>query len=138
MAEEEKPTTPTPEPTLPSPPESPSNPDDPPPETPTPPAKFDPSRMIGIIKRKALIKDLAAAYHSECIAYCRELLELQKRKNEGLKLLNLDPDLDSRVVVSCNIVEFALSVQPFLYTKAPEDLRKVTLRSSSKRAKKKR
>ncbi|CAN7013499.1 hypothetical protein IGI04_012842 [Brassica rapa subsp. trilocularis] len=109
MAEEEKPTTPTPEPTLPSPPESPSNPDDPPPETPTPPAKFDPSRMIGIIKRKALIKDLAAAYHSECIAYCRELLELQKRKNE-----------------------------PFLYTKAPEDLRKETLRSSSKRAKKKR
>ncbi|KAF8107562.1 hypothetical protein N665_0119s0027 [Sinapis alba] len=108
MAEEEKPTT-TSQPSLPSPPESPSKPDDPPPENPTPPAKFDPSRMIGIIKRKALIKDLAAAYHTECIAYCRELLELQKRKDE-----------------------------PFLYTKAPEDLRKETLRSSSKRAKKKR
>ncbi|CAN6913577.1 unnamed protein product [Brassica oleracea] len=61
MAEEEKPAT-TPEPTVSSPPEFPLNPDDPPPETPTPPAKFDPSRMIGIIKRKALIKDLAAAY----------------------------------------------------------------------------
>ncbi|KAJ0232887.1 Uncharacterized protein HA466_0285770 [Hirschfeldia incana] len=99
MAEEEKPTTtctpkPTPDDLL---------------QTPTPPAKFDPTRMIGIIKRKALIKDLAAAYHNECISYCRELLELQKRKGE-----------------------------PFLYTKAPEDLRKETLRSSSKRAKKKR
>ncbi|KAJ0232889.1 Uncharacterized protein HA466_0285770 [Hirschfeldia incana] len=82
MAEEEKPTTtctpkPTPDDLL---------------QTPTPPAKFDPTRMIGIIKRKALIKDLAAAYHNECISYCRELLELQKRKGEGLKLLNLDPN----------------------------------------------
>ncbi|KAK8945951.1 hypothetical protein KSP40_PGU009375 [Platanthera guangdongensis] len=40
--------------------------------------KFDPSRMIGIIKRKALIKDLAAAYHAECIACGQELLQLQK------------------------------------------------------------
>ncbi|KFK28513.1 hypothetical protein AALP_AA7G006400 [Arabis alpina] len=77
--------------------------------TSTPPPQFDPSRMIGIIKRKALIKDLAAAYHTECLAYCRELLELQKRKNE-----------------------------PFLNTTATEDLRKEALRSSSKRAKKKR
>ncbi|CAH8345361.1 unnamed protein product [Eruca vesicaria subsp. sativa] len=107
MAEEEKRT--TPEPTLPSPPRSPSKPNDPPPETPTPPARFDPSRMVGIIKRKALIKDLAAAYQAECVAYCRELLELQKRKDE-----------------------------PFVDTKASEDLRKETLRSSSKRPKKKR
>uniref|UniRef100_A0A1J3DSR8 Uncharacterized protein n=1 Tax=Noccaea caerulescens TaxID=107243 RepID=A0A1J3DSR8_NOCCA len=105
MAEEEKPT--PPEPPLPSPHQSPSQPEDPPPETSTPPAQFDPSRMIGIIKRKALIKDLAAAYHTECVAYCRELLELQKRKEE-----------------------------PFLDTKAQDDLRKEALRSSSKRAKK--
>lgn len=39
-------------------------------------------KVIGIIKRKALIKDLAAAYHTECLALCRELLELQKRKDE--------------------------------------------------------
>lgn len=46
--------------------------------------------MIGIIKRKALIKDLAAAYHAECLALCRELLELQKRKDE---VRNPSPDL---------------------------------------------
>ncbi|KAL1213746.1 hypothetical protein V5N11_003050 [Cardamine amara subsp. amara] len=106
MAEEEKPT--PPEPPLSSPPESSVQPEDPPPETSTRPVKFDPSRMIGIIKRKALIKDLAAAYHTECLTLCRELLELQKRKDE-----------------------------PFLHTKASEDLRKETLRPSSKRAKKK-
>ncbi|KAG0472935.1 hypothetical protein HPP92_014792 [Vanilla planifolia] len=44
--------------------------------------KFDPSRMIGIIKRKALIRDLAAAYHAECIACCQELLLLQKKWEE--------------------------------------------------------
>ncbi|XP_008787500.1 uncharacterized protein LOC103705536 [Phoenix dactylifera] len=43
------------------------------------PVQFDPSRMIGIIKRKALIKELAAAYHSECLAYCQELLQLQRK-----------------------------------------------------------
>ncbi|KAJ0236853.1 Uncharacterized protein HA466_0255370 [Hirschfeldia incana] len=104
MAEEEKRS--TPEPTLPSPPQSPPKLENSPP---TPPATFDPSRMVGIIKRKALIKDLAAAYQAECLAYCRELLELQKRKDE-----------------------------PFLDTKAPDDVRKEALRSSSKRAKKKR
>ncbi|XP_059668822.1 uncharacterized protein LOC132313901 [Cornus florida] len=55
--------------------------DDPPPPPPPPP-RFDPSRMIGIIKRKALIKDLAAVYHTECLAYCQELLELQRRWEE--------------------------------------------------------
>ncbi|XBH82988.1 uncharacterized protein LOC119294878 [Triticum dicoccoides] len=44
--------------------------------------QFDPSRMIGIIKRKALIKDLAAAYHAECVACCKELLELQRKWEE--------------------------------------------------------
>ncbi|XP_012072146.1 uncharacterized protein LOC105634017 [Jatropha curcas] len=46
------------------------------------PPPFDPSRMIGIIKRKALIKKLAAVYHAECLAYCQELLELQKNWEE--------------------------------------------------------
>jgi len=44
--------------------------------------QFDPSRMVGIIKRKALIKDLAAAYHAKCIASCKELLQLQKQWEE--------------------------------------------------------
>ncbi|KAI5442139.1 hypothetical protein KIW84_011269 [Lathyrus oleraceus] len=47
-----------------------------------PPLPFDPSRMVGIIKRKALIKDLAAAYHAECLQYCQELLELQTKWDE--------------------------------------------------------
>ncbi|OAY83772.1 uncharacterized protein LOC109727197 [Ananas comosus] len=46
------------------------------------PALFDPSRMIGIIKRKALIKELAAAYHTECVAHCQELLQLQRKWEE--------------------------------------------------------
>ncbi|KAK8629253.1 hypothetical protein V6N13_078102 [Hibiscus sabdariffa] len=50
------------------------------PDQPSP--TFDPSRMIGIIKRKALIKELAAVYHAECLAYCQELLELQKKWDE--------------------------------------------------------
>ncbi|KAJ1289015.1 hypothetical protein BS78_02G133800 [Paspalum vaginatum] len=44
--------------------------------------QFDPSRMIGIIKRKALIKDLAAAYQAQCIASCKELLQLQRKWEE--------------------------------------------------------
>ncbi|KAG6515302.1 hypothetical protein ZIOFF_025694 [Zingiber officinale] len=51
---------------------------------------FDPSKsleelgvpMIGIIKRKALIKELAAAYHSECLAYCQKLQQHQRRWEE--------------------------------------------------------
>ncbi|KAJ4703113.1 mediator of RNA polymerase II transcription subunit 15-like isoform X1 [Melia azedarach] len=67
---------------------SPDPPPPPPPSsqpdssTPSPPPPFDPSRMIGIIKRKALIKELAALYHAECLAYCQELLELQKKWEE--------------------------------------------------------
>lgn len=38
--------------------------------------------VIGIIKRKALIKELAALYHAECLTYCQELLELQKKWDE--------------------------------------------------------
>lgn len=29
-----------------------------------------------------MIKDLAAIYHAECLAYCQELLELQKKAEE--------------------------------------------------------
>ncbi|KAK4440190.1 hypothetical protein Salat_0353900 [Sesamum alatum] len=62
-----------------APPPSSSRDDLPPPPSPPP---FDPSRMIGIIRRKALIKDLAAVYHAECLTYCQELLELQKKIDE--------------------------------------------------------
>lgn len=80
---------------------------DPPPQAaPPPPPPFDPSRMVGIIKRKALIKDLAAVFHAECLSYCQELLELQRKWEE-----------------------------PFIDLTAPEDSRKDTLRPS-KRTKK--
>ncbi|PSS02623.1 DNA ligase [Actinidia chinensis var. chinensis] len=62
-----------------SPPPPPASSHDSPP--PAPP-RFDPSRMIGIIRRKSLIKDLAAVYHVECLAYCQELLELQRKWEE--------------------------------------------------------
>ncbi|THU44303.1 hypothetical protein C4D60_Mb02t05990 [Musa balbisiana] len=38
--------------------------------------------LIGIIKRKALIKELAAAYHAECLACCQKLLQLQRKWEE--------------------------------------------------------
>ncbi|KAJ4980842.1 hypothetical protein NE237_031679 [Protea cynaroides] len=78
--EEEEPNLPPPR----SPPSSPSQPTTngedalPPQSHPQLSIRFDPSRMIGIIKRKALIKDLAAVYHADCLSYCRQLLELQK------------------------------------------------------------
>ncbi|XP_011096608.1 uncharacterized proline-rich protein [Sesamum indicum] len=69
-----------PPPLPPLPPPSSTRDDPAPPRPPSPP--FDPSRMIGIIRRKALIKDLAAVYHAECLTYCQELLELQKKLDE--------------------------------------------------------
>ncbi|CAL1405975.1 unnamed protein product [Linum trigynum] len=71
-----------------------SSPPPPPPPPHPPPPSFDPSRMIGIIKRKALIKELAAVYHAECLAYCQELLELQKKSEEPF--LDSKPPEDSR------------------------------------------
>ncbi|CAN0911509.1 hypothetical protein LINGRAHAP2_LOCUS26907 [Linum grandiflorum] len=65
------------------------------------------SQVIGIIKRKTLIKELAAVYHAECLTYCRELLELQNKSSE----------------------------EPFLDSKPPEDSRKEIARPS-KRSKK--
>ncbi|KAK1317386.1 hypothetical protein QJS10_CPA05g01499 [Acorus calamus] len=44
------------------------------------PVTFDPSRSI--IKRKALIKDLASVYHAECLNSCQELLALQRKWDE--------------------------------------------------------
>ncbi|XP_059438354.1 uncharacterized protein LOC132171135 [Corylus avellana] len=76
------------------PPLQPSTQADPPQPPPTPPPPFDPSRMIGIIKRKALIKELAAAYHAECLVYCQELLELQRKWEEPF--IDLKPPEDSR------------------------------------------
>ncbi|KAM7500547.1 hypothetical protein LguiA_024961 [Lonicera macranthoides] len=72
-----------PRPPSPQPPSAPLE-DKPPSPPPPPPPRFDPSRMIGIIKRKALVKELAAVYHSECLAYCQELLELQRKCEEPI------------------------------------------------------
>ncbi|KAL6194826.1 hypothetical protein ACLB2K_035901 [Fragaria x ananassa] len=52
----------------------PSDEPPPPPSTqtddpPVPDPPFDPSRMIGIIRRKSLIKELAAMYHAECMPF---------------------------------------------------------------------
>ncbi|KAK3041167.1 hypothetical protein RJ639_028646 [Escallonia herrerae] len=69
-------------------PENPLPPSSGTPHSPSPPLLFDPSRMIGIIRRKALIKDLAAVYHAECLAYCQELLELQRKCEEALILFH--------------------------------------------------
>ncbi|KAJ0016509.1 hypothetical protein Pint_10946 [Pistacia integerrima] len=77
-----------------------------PPLPPPPPPPFDPSRMIGIIKRKALIKELAALYHAECLAYCQQLLELQKKWEE-----------------------------PFVDTKTLDDLRKETMKPPKRQKK---
>ncbi|KAG6594450.1 hypothetical protein SDJN03_11003, partial [Cucurbita argyrosperma subsp. sororia] len=76
----------------------------PPPLPPPPP--FDPCRMIGIIKRKALVKELAAAYHAECLLYCQELLELQRKWDE-----------------------------PYIELKVPEDPRKKTMKPSKRQKK---
>ncbi|KAK9074383.1 hypothetical protein SSX86_006981 [Deinandra increscens subsp. villosa] len=74
------------------PPPSPST--EPPPAQPDDPSprRFDPSRTIGIIKRKALIKDLAAVYHAECLAYCQELLELQRKCEEPYADIKVSAD----------------------------------------------
>lgn len=96
--------------------------DDPPPppssstgNEPFPPQPlFDPSRMIGIIRRKALIKDLAAVYHAECLTYCQELLEVQKKLEEvSFKF----------VVSSCKCFHFLYvkSLSFFLYIVSKDD-----------------
>ncbi|KAL2484205.1 hypothetical protein Fot_45798 [Forsythia ovata] len=76
---------PPPLPPLPLPSISRADPPPPPPPPSTPPPPFDPSRMIGIIRRKVLIKDLAAVYHAECLTYCQELLELQSKLEDPFR-----------------------------------------------------
>ncbi|GLJ44710.1 hypothetical protein SUGI_0940140 [Cryptomeria japonica] len=44
---------------------------------------FHPGQVASIIRRRAMIKQLAASYHAECLSYCRELLELQRRWEQG-------------------------------------------------------
>ncbi|KAL4627625.1 hypothetical protein ACB092_05G178600 [Castanea dentata] len=83
------------QPTPAAPPQPDSTQADPTPPPPPPPPPFDPSRMIGIIKRKALIKELAALYHAECLTYCQELLELQKKWDEPFIDLKA-PDLSRK------------------------------------------
>ncbi|CAA2986183.1 Hypothetical predicted protein [Olea europaea subsp. europaea] len=62
-----------------------------------PPSPFDRSRMIGIIRRKALIKDLAAVYQAECLTYCQELLGLQSNVDEPYTdTTDIKTHLDSR------------------------------------------
>ncbi|KAF8413548.1 hypothetical protein HHK36_001539 [Tetracentron sinense] len=78
----EEPAAPSPPPPVPSSSQATPTGDVPPP-LPHPTLRFDPSRMIGIIRRKALIKDLAAVYHAECLAYCQDLLELQRKWEEA-------------------------------------------------------
>ncbi|XP_047333029.1 uncharacterized protein LOC124936564 isoform X2 [Impatiens glandulifera] len=51
--------------------------------------RFDPSRSI--IRRKALIKDLAGVYHAECLTICQELLELQRECEESYGELKVAP-----------------------------------------------
>nr|ACU23710.1 unknown [Glycine max] len=78
-----------------------------------PPLPFDPSRMIGIIKRKALIKDLAAVYHAECLAYCQELLELQTKWEEpfiDLKTPEESKKGDSTTLQTCKKVALGFQV----------------------------
>ncbi|XAR59380.1 hypothetical protein NMG60_11015204 [Bertholletia excelsa] len=82
----------------PPPPDAPTLPPSASSDNPSPPQsrppQFDPSRMIGIIRRKALIKELAAVYHAECLSYCQELLELQRKWEEPYA--NIKPPEDSR------------------------------------------
>ncbi|XP_031505038.1 uncharacterized protein LOC116267451 isoform X1 [Nymphaea colorata] len=55
-----------------------------------PPSTFDPSRLISVMRRKALIKDLAAAYQAKCLTSCQQFLELQRKweePNSGNKTL---------------------------------------------------
>ncbi|CAN6465498.1 unnamed protein product [Victoria cruziana] len=54
------------------------------------PSSFDPSRLIGVLRRKALINDLAAAYQAKCLTSCQQFLELQRKleePNSGSKTL---------------------------------------------------
>ncbi|KAG6405003.1 hypothetical protein SASPL_132582 [Salvia splendens] len=62
--------------------------------------------VIGIIKRKAMIKELAAAYHAECLTHCQELLELQKKNEEAngyLWGMSIYPSADKTISSAINL-----------------------------------
>lgn len=65
--------------------------------------------VIGIIRRKALIKDLAAAYHAECLTYCQELLELQRKCEEVGNLIyhSFSSMVVLHICILANINEFS-------------------------------
>lgn len=60
------------------------------------------SRLV----RKALIKELAVAYHAECAARCKELLQLQRKVGGGLY-----PVLLQDFRINCNSHGFLLHLQ---------------------------
>ncbi|KAG6416751.1 hypothetical protein SASPL_124189 [Salvia splendens] len=159
-----------PPPLPPLPPPSPSRDDSAPPKpssrddnSPPPAPPFDPSRImphfliyelvlylevIGIIKRMAMIKELAAAYHAECLTYCQELLELQKNVNEAsdgclweMSQLSLEEPLVDELIpfdaytVDCSKCDTVIN--PFTDIKLLEEPRKEVQRPA-KRDKKSR
>ena len=77
--------------------------------------------VIGIIKRKAMIKELAAAYHAECLTYCQELLELQKNVDEasGFHVLVLFSVLCALFIIYVTIDGWLIRVMPQLSLEEP-------------------
>lgn len=45
---------------------------------------FDPAQMFSIIKRRAMLKELASCYHAECLSYRQVLFELQGKWEQEL------------------------------------------------------
>jgi len=54
--------------------------------------EFDPGQMTSIIRRKAMLKELASCYQAECASYCQELLELQGKWEQELDASSVGPD----------------------------------------------
>jgi hypothetical protein len=65
--------------------------------------------VIGIIKRRALIKELASAYHAECRTYCQDLLQLQKKWEEVLCLSQILFRMKHFAYLSLHFYEFLQS-----------------------------
>lgn len=43
----------------------------------------NPGQTASIIKRKAMIKELSALYHAECLSYSQKVLDLQRKWEQG-------------------------------------------------------
>lgn len=54
--------------------------------------EFDPGQMTSIIRRKAMLKELASCYQAECAYYCQELLELQGKWEQELDASSIGAD----------------------------------------------